>query len=167
MDITHPSTLLVMIWGGLCPHHVSTYWHCITLNMTYCILRANPNKRWAQKGRVDYLWNKAIWGKPLKGRINMGTVSSYVNDLRQIVKRSKINLCHGPGGVSWCFSGKKPKPWTTRLKRKRNTHCSFDIQDKVSFCAYKSRVWSGTGSLLQQRLNHGRHTLESDVLCVH
>lgn len=87
----------------------------------------------------------------------MGTVSSYVNDLRQIVKQSKINLCHGQGEVCWCLFGKKPKLTTTRLQRKNNTNCSFDIQDKVSFCASESRVWSETESLLQQRLSHGRH----------
>lgn len=105
---------------------LSSTWQCtLTLHHSeHCTLRANPNKGWAQ--RVDYLWNKAIWGKPLKGSINMGTVSSYVDDLKQIDFTLLHNLCHGQGGVSWCFSGKNPKPTTTSLRRKRNTYCSFD-----------------------------------------
>lgn len=98
-----PPILLMMIWGGLCPHYVSTYWHYITLNMTYHILSVNPNKRWAEKGRVDYLWNKAIWGKCPEYSINVGEVSMYVNVLEQFVKQSKISLCHEQGGVRWCL----------------------------------------------------------------
>lgn len=49
----------------------------------------------------------------------MGTVSSYVNDLRQIVKQSKINLCHGQGEVCWCLFGKKPQTDNNQASEKK------------------------------------------------
>lgn len=81
--------LLMMLCRGLCLHYVSTYWHYITLNMTYHILSVNPNVRWTEKGRVHYLLNKEVWEKPVVDSISTGAVSIYVNALRQLSGEAK------------------------------------------------------------------------------
>lgn len=88
---TYTPILLMMICGGLCPHYVSTYWHYITLNMTYHTLSVNPNVRWAEKGRLHYLWNKAVGEKPVGESISIGAVSIYVNALRHLSGEAKWN----------------------------------------------------------------------------